>query len=300
MSETGVNEIAAGQYDTYGGCIPYDKANAFVLPGGAAEEIVFQFRDASGNPTDISKWFNIDNPNIGSNGVYARFSLADYSRILKYPVKTYIVDPTVGKVQFTLPPAVYKNSCIYSFQLSVCPHNLQRDPLYISHNRGVVLIEWTPFLHDNPASKRIVPLLEDVRRRLDDFTGKNDLLEETEYSADDILHAMVSPVRWFNEDEPELRQFRYTVADFPFYENWVHGTAAELLRRTVPHLVRNKLMAQHGGVAGDEKNRDRDYAQMSQQYIEEYRRWARSKKQGLNYRPDNGWGTIYSDYAFLG
>jgi hypothetical protein len=121
-----------------------------------------------------------------------------------------------------------------------------------------------------------------------------------EFSADDIVHAMVRPVYIFNEEPPRLRNFRYTLTTFPFYENWVHGTAAELLQLAVHHYVRNKLMSQHGGLSGDEKGRDREYMQLAQMYKEEYRQWVHRKKMDLNFSNKQGWGTIHSDYVRLG
>jgi hypothetical protein len=297
MTEAGVNEITEGQYNTYNACIPYDKANAFAVPAGAPESLIWQFRNADGTPVDLSKWFDLDDPNNGTNRIYGNFAFADYAMVLKKPVRCTVLDPAAGKIQITLPPAVYNNPCIYVFQAKITPKGLNKDPLYISHNRGILLVEWSPFLHDR--TQKIVPTLEDIRRKLDDFVGKNDLTNEVEYSADDIMYAMVSPVRWFNEEGVHLRRFTFNVSNFPFYENWVTGTAAELLQRAISHLIRNKLQVTHGNITGDEKNRDREYTQMAAAYIDEYKQWARAKKNNLNYSMGQGWGTAYSDYAFI-
>ena len=171
---------------------------------------------------------------------------------------------------------------------------------YVLPGRGALLVEWSPWMSHLgrcPNLHRTVPTLEDVRRRLDDFIGKNDLLKQYEFSADDIVHAMIRPVYIFNEEPPRLRNFQYTLATFPFYENWVHGTAAELLYMAVFHYIRNKMISSHGGIEGDEKRRDRDYLGMAQMYKEDYIRWVHGKKRELNFSMAQGWGQIHSDFS---
>jgi hypothetical protein len=127
-----------------------------------------------------------------------------------------------------------------------------------------------------------VPAIEDVRRKMDDFIGRNDLLDQVEYSTDDIVNAMVWPVAKFNELPPQLRRYRFTLMNFPYYDNWLIGTASELLRISVFHLTRNKLLSSHGGIQGDEKGRDMEYLRLATQYREEYLQWARFAKASLN------------------
>jgi hypothetical protein len=95
---------------------------------------------------------------------------------------------------------------------------------------------------------RIVPAIEDVRRKMDDFIGKNDLLDQVEYSTDDIVNAMAWPVAKFNELPPRLCRYRFTLMNFPYYDSRLTGTACELLRISVFHLTRNKLLSAHGGI----------------------------------------------------
>jgi len=295
--------VARQHADPYYGCIPLEKSNTVVVSGGAPSVVEFQIRDGSGAPVDVSYWFPADIAAEEQEHLLAvRFSFADNSLTAKVDVPARIIDSTLGKIQFDLPEYVYNMPCIYLFYCSVVKRiDAKRGKaLHVFPGRGALLVEWSPWmehLEHCPVKHRIVPTLEDVRRRLDDFTGKNDLLEQYEFSADDIVHAMVRPVYIFNEEPPRLRRFQYTLATFPFYENWVHGTAAELLQMAAVHYIRNKLISNAGGVQGDEKARDREYMQLAQMYKEEYRRWVHSKKRDLNYSAGQGWGTIHSGYA---
>jgi len=286
--------------DSHYGCIPYDKTNTVVVNGGAPAIIEFQIRDSNGAAVDLSYWFPADvPPEEQAHALGIRFTFADNSLTAKRDVIGHVIDAVNGRVQFELPEYVYKMPCIYFFYFSV---QTREEPVLTKHilqSRGALLVEWSPWmthLENCPVRHRTVPTLEDVRRKLDDFAGKNLLLGQYEFSADDIVHAMIRPVYIFNEEPPRLRRFTYTLATFPFYDNWVIGTAAELLQSAVHHYVRNKLMSSHGGIQGDEKGRDREYAQLAAMYKEEYRQWVHRKKIDLNYSMGQGWGTVHSEW----
>jgi hypothetical protein len=290
--------IVDSNTDRFYGCIPFDKSNTFVVEGGAPVSLHYQVRDGSGVPVDLTNYFPIDG--VSGKGVYARFAVADNTFISKVNERGEVLDARSGLIKFTLPSYVWSVPCIYTFHVAVGPSSslgVGAVPDYIAPGRGVVLVEWTPFvLGESSSMPRVVPALEDVRRKLDDFIGKNDLLGQVEFSADDIVNAMIVPVRVFNELPPRLQQFEYTVATFPFYEYWVLGTAAELLRLAVVHYTRNKLLSSHGGMQGDEKGRDREYKQLAAEYRQEFIDWARFKKHQLNFSQGQGWGTVHSEY----
>ena len=292
--------------DRYYGCIPYDKSNTIVVEGGAPSTVVYQVRESNGTPVDLTSLFDRERPGgeDDPNGLFLRFAVADNTQVARTSEQATILDAKTGKVQFELPDYVYDMPCIYTFHLAVGEKKTWYEnarPLYIAPGKGVVLVEWTPFVRHNdrcPMPHRVVPAVEDIRRKLDDFLGKNDLMAQVEYSADDIVNAMILPVRMFNEMPPRLARFQYSLMTFPYYEYWVLGTAAELLRLSVIHYVRNKLLSSHGGLTGDEKGRDREYLQLAQMYRDEFREWARFKKHELNFSAGQGWGTLHSDYIF--
>jgi hypothetical protein len=289
------------------GCIPYDKTNTVVINGGAPTTMEFQIRDSNGAAVDLSYWFPPDVPAEElENALALRFAFADNSIVAKRDVVASVIDPANGKIQVELPEYVYDMPCIYFFYSAVREKTEEGKLGGLRHafpGRGVLLVEWSPWmvhLKHCPVRHRTVPTLEDVRRKLDDFVSKNTLLNQYEFSADDIVHAMIHPVYLFNEEPPRLRRFHYTLTTFPFYDNWVIGTAAELLQIALMHYVRNKMHSNHGGIQGDEKSRDKEYMQIMLMYKEEYRQWVRRKKWDLNYSMGQGWGTIHSEYSRFG
>jgi hypothetical protein len=292
--------------DLFYGCVPLDKTNTFVVSGGAPTTLIYQIREADGTPVDLSCFFSADaEEEEKTNGIFVRFAVADNTAVAKQYETGQIADPKNGKIQFELPEYVYNVPCIYSFYVSVADRNtfsVNRKVKYVAPGHGVVLVEWSPFMEQVltlQTAHRVVPSLEDVRRKLDDFVGKNDLLRQVEFSADDIVNAMIRPVHIFNETAPRLKHHTYTLTTFPYYDNWIIGTAAELLRTASIHYMRNKLLSSHGGIQGDEKHRDKDYLQLAEMYHQEYRRWVFAKKFELNSGPGQGWGTLHSDYLFV-
>jgi hypothetical protein len=299
--------------DTFYGCVPFDKSNTFVVAGGAPTTLIYQLRDANGTPIDLSSFFptiteegnSEENAEETANGVFVRFAIADNTAIATQYERGQAVDPKNGKVQIELPEYVYNIPCIYTFYVSVADvvsFPVDRKPKYVAPGRGLLLVEWSPFMEHVLSVRqvhRVVPSLEDIRRKLDDFVGKNDLLHQVEFSADDIVNAMIRPVHIFNEAIPRLQNHTYSLTTFPYYDNWIIGTAAELLQIAVMHYTRNKLLASHGGLSGDEKQRDREYLQLAEIYRKEYRMWVADKKAELNAGPGQGWGTIHSDYLYV-
>jgi hypothetical protein len=299
MSETA---IVNQNNDRFYGCVPLDKSNTFVVEGGAPATLNYQVRDSNGTAVDLTNYFSEgDTGEEGENGIFAKFAVADNTSIAKQHEQGKVLDARNGLLQIPLPDYVWNLPCIYTFHLAIGHREsftIADTPIYIAPGKGVVLVEWTPFVKHSTGIMlpRVVPALEDIRRKLDDFVGKNDLLGQVEFSADDIVNAMIRPVSFFNELPPRLRRFEYTVATFPYYENWVTGTAAELLQLAVVHYTRNKLLSSHGGLQGDEKARDREYQQLAMFYKKEFQEWARFKKHQLNYSRGQGWGTLFSEY----
>jgi hypothetical protein len=291
--------------DPFYGCIPLEKSNTFVVSGGAPAILEYQIRDAQGVSVDLSPFFPAEAEGEGTNAVFIRFAVADRTAVASQYEKAVVTEPKYGKIQIELPEYVYNIPCIYAFYAAVGDKTtfpVDRKAKCVLPGRGVLLVEWSPFMEEVLSVRRVhrvVPSLEDIRRKLDDFTGKNDLLQQVEFSADDIVNAMVRPVHIFNEKFVTLRNYTYSLTTFPYYDNWIIGTAAELLGIAVMHYTRNKLLSSHGGIDGDEKRRDNEYLRLAEMYKQEYLNWVREKKMELNAGIGQGWGTLHSDYFYV-
>jgi hypothetical protein len=123
------------------------------------------------------------------------------------------------------------------------------------------------------------------------------LLHQYEFTTDDIVHAISRPEHIWNETTPDIRRLRYTIGNFPYYDEWIIGIAGELMEIASIHYMRNKMQSQHGGLQGDEKNRDQQYMQYAQKYKKEFLDFVVAKKRQCN---NQGFGTINSRYRRLG
>jgi hypothetical protein len=299
--------VVTASNEPYYGCVPYDKTGTVVVQGGYPATVDYEIRDDSGNPVNLSPFFNQNDPG-GENdpyGVFVGFALADHSYICRIPQPAQLLDAEQARIQFTLPEFLFSFPCIYRFSVGIADKSkvMQTgEMIYVAPRQGFLVVEWTPFMAHHrrcPVPHAVVPSLRDLRIALDDFVSKNDLLSQVEYSADDLAFALTEPIRQFRETPPNLKKFAMieTVATFPYYHNWLRAACAELLGISVKHYMRNKLLSSHGGITGDEKNRDRDYFQQEFSLKEEYRIFCAQKKLQLNLSQSQGWGTTLSNYA---
>ena len=111
----------------------------------------------------------------------------------------------------------------------------------------------------------------------------NFLLDNFEWSDDEIMFAITRPVDWWNEMAPNGVP-RYTYTSFPFRYHWLDAVIGELLKMAGLHLSRNRMNLTAGGINTDDKARAEMYMQASTKYIQEYRNWATAKIWSLNVR----------------
>jgi len=123
-----------------------------------------------------------------------------------------------------------------------------------------------PTLFGDPQLQRpTVPTVEEIRRHLRDTGLENELLNnEVQFSTPEIIGALLTPVRVWNETPPDIA--RYNCHNFPYTHHWRQGVVAELLRSAAHHYMRNDMPVNHGGVQGNLKNKYDQYLRLAQQY----------------------------------
>lgn len=141
------------------------------------------------------------------------------------------------------------------------------------------------------------PTIEEIRLSMRDNSGEdNFLLNEVEFDAAEIAQAVLRPVMYWNETPPPLRPM-LTTKTFPFREMWLLGTQAYLLETAAHHYRRNQLAYNAGGVAVDDKNKERQYLESSNRLLMQFREMLRAKKIEMNIAMFNG--AIGSPYSGL-
>lgn len=113
-------------------------------------------------------------------------------------------------------------------------------------------------------------LPEDVRFFLMDRTAsENFLLEDLEFTDDEINSAMVLAADKYNSTAPLVNT--YTSENFPYRFEMLLGASAILLRSKAVNMMRNNLNYQTSdGVAINDLDRRKEYFQLAQSFDEEF------------------------------
>lgn len=191
---------------------------------------------------------------------------------------------TSGKVTFNIPsittPGIYEASAtLYS-----------GDVPKASTRYWVEVVASMDWINCN------LPLtISEVRMAVRDQCGEQNILfDSLKFSDDQVVWAIRRPIDEFNSTgQPETA---YTPTTFPgqWRSHWVTGAAGYLMRVASIGDDRDGLTYSAGGVQINDK--DVSFVlKMSQQLIEEWRAWVRSKKVEINV--GQAWGTQGSDYG---
>ena len=128
-----------------------------------------------------------------------------------------------------------------------------------------------------------------VRRFLRDNTADdNFLLDDVEFTDDEIQDCMMACVEEWNETTPNVRN--YSVASFPYRHHWMIGTKGHLFAIAAANYARNSLSYSAGGISINDKDKATLYQQMSDRYHQEWKTWMKDKKRSLN--AEDGYMTL--------
>ena len=129
----------------------------------------------------------------------------------------------------------------------------------------------------------------DVRIWLrDNDPDANLLLDDFEFSPEEIRTAMTLTVDYWNETPPDVGSYDYD--KFPYRFALLRGTAANLLFMAAHRFRRNQLSYSAGGLTVDDQNKYQQYDSAGARLWEEYKQWITTKKKSTNV--NSGWGTV--------
>lgn len=131
----------------------------------------------------------------------------------------------------------------------------------------------------------------DVRIFLRDLDpAANLLLDDFEFSTEEIRTASTLAVDYWNEAPPNLVGARYHVGNFPYRYNFLMATCANLLFIAANLFRRNRLPHQIPGGAIDDQNKFNEYEAAGDRLWQQYKRWVSTKKREIN--TQRGWGRV--------
>lgn len=121
----------------------------------------------------------------------------------------------------------------------------------------------------------------DVRIWLrDNDPAANLLLDDFEFSPEEIRTAMTLTVDAWNDQPPYIAAYDYD--KFPWRSKLLQGTAANLLFMAAHRFRRNALQYSAGGLSIQDQEKYREYDQAGEALWEQYREWVLFNKRSLN------------------
>lgn len=129
-------------------------------------------------------------------------------------------------------------------------------------------------------------LIPEIRLALLDLDNGTDgapfsnLLDDTEFTDVDIVFAQRRVVQLWNETPPSVDI--YTTQNFPYRYHWLEATVGHLLMMSANRYSRNRLAYQAGGIAIDDQSKAREYMELGNQKMAEFKEWMRNEKYRLN------------------
>ena len=323
MSSRPTNIVIAPDGAVYENTPCLQKVEAAVVQQGTATTIQWELRDRDGYPIDLGGIFFVDglepfdttqrsncdaiwnilhelnpdyyagqdcHPPVETYFMEVRIQPADEPLTPMWIVPAAVCEPKRGLLKFDVPNKVADFGGIYVLNIGIC-RSSDRRPLYI--HRGLLCVERSAWRDPNVDCK--MPTLMDVRMRIMDTDTENLLQGYVEFTTADILDSIVSAVREWNGTTPYLSGHVYTCYTFPWIEPWLNKIVASLYQKAAMRFTRNKLQVNHGGVQGDDLDRDKEYQALAQQFDKMWKEWMLTKKKEINLQAFSG--TVRSPYG---
>jgi len=184
------------------------------------------------------------------------------------------VDAENGKLCFDLPAAVDGTPGIYATQI-VIVDEAQRP--FVGES---LLVSVEPTMLTERAVSGPLTMGE-VRRALRDYPALNTSWEAAEFSNEEILDAVIRPVRQFNETLP--RVLSYDLDRFPYREEWLRATVSYLLEMGAHWYARNSKQLKYGdGMTEDDKDKVTLYAQVAHMGVQRFNNFCATEQVAAN------------------
>ena len=123
---------------------------------------------------------------------------------------------------------------------------------------------------------------QDVRIWLRDNNPEaNLLLDDFEYTPEEIRTAMTTAVDYWNDQPPSL-MMPYDYTRFPWRSRLLCGASANLLFMAAHRFRRNALQYSAGGMTISDQEKYSQYDQAGGRLWDEYKRWVADHKRSIN------------------
>jgi hypothetical protein len=262
----------------YGTCIP-TKKRAVTVPQTALTTLVMTLLDQNGNP------INLGNCNFPGTGV-ARFAFKEATSFSQSDISYIdgtVTDPANGVVEVTLSSIQTSLPAVLDAQIGIFadnPDSPTNSPLLFT-NSFYVWVERGLFFKGTGGLAGLMSL-DDCKLFLrDNGPQENLLIKDFEYDLAEFCYAAQSAIRYWNEAQPPIYLF-FKTSNFNYLEYWKKYVCGYVMQMASRRFLRNHLPYQAGGVAIDDLNKFKEYAEIGQKLQDEYTDWVKRKKVQLN------------------
>ena len=211
---------------------------------------------------------NLDNHTV----IYVVKATADDENIALNEVCS-IVNPAKGEVTFALKADQLPSPGIYLAAFNIINSEgsvLHQVPRYL---------QITPNISQGISIERPLTIAE-IRLALRDYPVANTLLDEVEYSDEEIIWALTRPIDIWNSTPPALGTYNYN--NFPYRAPHLDGAIGELLAAAAHHYMRNELPYQSAGLSVNDKAKASNYLQLSEGLKAKFIAFVERKKYEIN------------------
>jgi hypothetical protein len=200
-----------------------------------------------------------------------------------------IVDADKGEVKFAVQAEQLPDPGIY-----LAAYN-------IFNSDGLLLHQVPRYLQVIPDISKGVSIdrpltIAEIRLALRDYPASNTLLDEVEFSDEEIVWALTRPIDIWNSTPPNIGTYGYT--NFPWRGAHLDGTIGELLSVAAHHYMRNDFPYQSAGLTVNDKAKANNYLQLGEALKSKFKEFVELKKYELNVI--NGFGFMSGPYGSLG
>ena len=184
-----------------------------------------------------------------------------------------IVDADKGTVKFAMQAGQLPGPGIY-----LAAYNITNSDGLLLHQVPRYL-QITPDISQGISVNRPLTIAE-IRLALRDYPASNTLLDEVEYSDEEIIWALTRPVDIWNSLPPDIGGYDYN--NFPYRAAHLDGAIGELLCIAAHHYMRNELPYQSAGLTVNDKAKGNNYLQLGEMLKGKFKEFVERKKYELN------------------
>lgn len=270
ISQGVINDVAIT------GCPDPTSGQAIVLPAGPGTNYTTVFKDSNGQPIDLSAYA------AEPAGIKAYITNALCTQATIYEATATFLDATTGKITVNIPSDISNYPGIYRAEIWVGSDITVDPPIFVYRDTQLISIEQSLYSRTITGSNVMGPLtINEIRLQLRDFPELNEYWRRNEFSVAEMVHSMLQPIYTWNETPPPIA--KHTAATFPFRQQWLEATSANLMKTAAAWLLRNHRTLKYAdGTTETDKDKYSQYLAIAEQKWAKYEQFCFSQKVAIN------------------